>query len=109
MSASSRYRCSFCGKAQHEVRRLIAGPGSVYICDECVELCREIIEEDEPTRPGQPRARRLSEGATFIQREEGWYQLLKDGVLVRVTREETPELYQLIEEAMHTPIPPEAR
>jgi ATP-dependent Clp protease ATP-binding subunit ClpX len=45
------YRCSFCGKGQEEVRRLIAGPGSVYICDECVQLCREIIEEeDQPTQ-----------------------------------------------------------
>ncbi len=48
-----QYRCSFCGKGQEEVRRLIAGPGSVYICDECVELCREIIDEEETpaTRP----------------------------------------------------------
>ena len=42
------YRCSFCNKGQEEVRRLIAGPNQVYICDECVQLCREIIEEDEP-------------------------------------------------------------
>jgi len=47
-SGSSRvsYNCSFCGKNQDQVRRLIAGPGAVYICDECVELCREIIQED---------------------------------------------------------------
>lgn len=38
-------KCSFCGKYQEQVRRIIAGPG-VYICDECVELCKEIIEED---------------------------------------------------------------
>jgi ATP-dependent Clp protease ATP-binding subunit ClpX len=38
-------RCSFCGKTQDQVRKLIAGPG-VYICDECVDLCGEIIEED---------------------------------------------------------------
>lgn len=37
--------CSFCGKSQHEVRKLIAGP-SVYVCDECVALCNEIINED---------------------------------------------------------------
>jgi len=37
--------CSFCGKSQHEVRKLIAGP-SVYVCDECVELCNEIIREE---------------------------------------------------------------
>ncbi len=41
-----QYRCSFCGKTQEQVRRLIAGPGGVYICDECIELCREIIEEE---------------------------------------------------------------
>jgi ATP-dependent Clp protease ATP-binding subunit ClpX len=38
-------KCSFCGKNQDQVRRLIAGPG-VYICDECIELCQEIIEEE---------------------------------------------------------------
>ena len=38
--------CSFCGKNQHEVRKLIAGP-TVYICDECVELCTDIIQEEE--------------------------------------------------------------
>ncbi|MXX28149.1 MAG: ATP-dependent Clp protease ATP-binding subunit ClpX, partial [Gammaproteobacteria bacterium] len=37
--------CSFCGKSQHEVRKLIAGP-SVFICDECVELCNDIIREE---------------------------------------------------------------
>ena len=37
--------CSFCGKSQHEVRKLIAGP-SVFICDECVDLCNEIIGEE---------------------------------------------------------------
>jgi ATP-dependent Clp protease ATP-binding subunit ClpX len=47
-SRSSRvlYHCSFCGKNQDQVKRLIAGPGAVYICDECVELCREIIDEE---------------------------------------------------------------
>jgi hypothetical protein len=48
----TQYRCSFCGKSQQQVRRLIAGPGNMYICDECVALCREIIEED-----AAPRAR----------------------------------------------------
>jgi ATP-dependent Clp protease ATP-binding subunit ClpX len=56
MSSSTRggrvhYRCSFCNKGQEEVRRLIAGPNQVYICDECVQLCREIIEEEEPQPP----------------------------------------------------------
>ncbi|MDP9465543.1 MAG: AAA family ATPase, partial [Actinomycetota bacterium] len=38
-------QCSFCGKSQKQVKRLIAGPG-VYICDECIDLCNEIIEEE---------------------------------------------------------------
>ena len=44
-------RCSFCGKTQDQVTKLIAGPG-VYICDECVELCSDIIEEDDYPRSG---------------------------------------------------------
>ncbi len=54
--ARVQYRCSFCGKGQEEVRRLIAGPGSVYICDECVELCREIIDEEETPAPRPERS-----------------------------------------------------
>src|ERR1700730_13881958 len=57
MSEDSRSRhddgkllyCSFCGKSQHEVRKLIAGP-SVFVCDECVELCNDIIREDRAER-----------------------------------------------------------
>jgi len=53
------YTCSFCSKNQDQVRRLIAGPGAVYICDECVELCREIIQEDSGStvRPKEPLQR----------------------------------------------------
>src|SRR6056300_1282246 len=40
--------CSFCGKSQHEVRKLIAGPTG-FICDECVELCLDIIREENKT------------------------------------------------------------
>ena len=43
--SSDLLKCSFCGKSQKQVRKLIAGPG-VYICDECIELCNEIIEEE---------------------------------------------------------------
>ncbi len=52
-----RLKCSFCGKSQDQVRKLVAGPG-VYICDECVELCNEIIEEElygETDAPAAPR------------------------------------------------------
>ncbi|MCY4152518.1 MAG: ATP-dependent Clp protease ATP-binding subunit ClpX [Aestuariivita sp.] len=44
-SSDNTLFCSFCGKSQHEVRKLIAGP-TVYICDECIELCTEIIQEE---------------------------------------------------------------
>ncbi len=43
---NNQLRCSFCGKAQEQVRKLIAGPNDVYICDECIELCSEIVEEE---------------------------------------------------------------
>jgi ATP-dependent Clp protease ATP-binding subunit ClpX len=54
--SSSQLSCSFCNKPQKEVRKLIAGP-SVYICDECVDLCRQIIEDDLKTVPraGSPK------------------------------------------------------
>ena len=47
--------CSFCGKSQHEVKKLIAGP-SVFICDECIELCNDIIRDEVPAEGAQPRA-----------------------------------------------------
>ena len=37
--------CSFCGKSQHEVKKLIAGP-SVFICDECIDLCNDIVRDE---------------------------------------------------------------
>jgi len=45
--------CSFCGKSQNEVRKLIAGP-SVFICDECVDLCNDIIREEVQEARGRP-------------------------------------------------------
>ncbi|HEY8214313.1 MAG TPA: ClpX C4-type zinc finger protein, partial [Methylocystis sp.] len=55
--------CSFCGKSQHEVRKLIAGP-TVFICDECVELCMDIIREENKSslvkqRDGIPTPREI--------------------------------------------------
>jgi ATP-dependent Clp protease ATP-binding subunit ClpX len=53
------YRCSFCGKSQEQVRKLIAGQG-VYICDECINLCQEIIEEEMLEAPrAKPQAAKL--------------------------------------------------
>jgi ATP-dependent Clp protease ATP-binding subunit ClpX len=56
----SHLKCSFCGKSQEQVRKLIAGPG-VYICDECVDLCNEILDEelfDSSSAVPQPAPRR---------------------------------------------------
>ena len=54
------YSCSFCGKPQEQVRRLIAGPAKIFICNECVGRCQQIIADDKPattphTRPATPR------------------------------------------------------
>ena len=46
MRSDDRVRCSFCGKTQDQVRKLIAGSNNVFICDECVDLCAEILEEE---------------------------------------------------------------
>ena len=47
--------CSFCGKSQHEVKKLIAGP-SVFICDECIDLCNDIIRDEITAEPGSGKA-----------------------------------------------------
>lgn len=63
----SNLKCSFCGKSQEQVRKLIAGPG-VYICDECVDLCNEILDEElfdsrgAKSAPSGPRADQASKG-----------------------------------------------
>ena len=41
-----KIRCSFCGKTQDQVGRMISGPNGAFICDECVDICAEIIEEE---------------------------------------------------------------
>ena len=64
--------CSFCGKSQHEVRKLIAGP-TVFICDECVELCMDIIREENKTQ--------LSKSADGVPTPEEIYQVLNDYVI----------------------------
>ncbi|MFI5270357.1 MAG: ClpX C4-type zinc finger protein [Chloroflexota bacterium] len=46
-----QYMCSFCGKKNMEVKRMIAGPGKVYICNECVDLCNMLIAEEEAKAP----------------------------------------------------------
>jgi ATP-dependent Clp protease ATP-binding subunit ClpX len=67
--------CSFCGKSQHEVRKLIAGP-SVFVCDECVELCNDIIREEleeraERTRDKLPKPQEIKKGPGRIRHRPG--------------------------------------
>ena len=50
-NSDDKVRCSFCNKAQEQVRKLIAGPAGVYICDECVDICAEIMEEEYEEGP----------------------------------------------------------
>lgn len=50
-NSDDKVRCSFCNKTQGQVRKLIAGPAGVYICDECVEICADIIEEEYEEEP----------------------------------------------------------
>ena len=46
MKPDDKVRCSFCGKSSKQVRKMIAGLNNTYICDECVELCQEIFDEE---------------------------------------------------------------
>ncbi len=48
------YRCSFCGKAQSQVKRLIAGSRNVFICDECIDLCHDIVHEESEVKKSEP-------------------------------------------------------
>ena len=101
-------KCSFCGKSQKQVKKLIAGPG-VYICDECIDLCNEIIEEeladaddvklDELPKPaeirdflegyviGQDTAKRTLAVAVYNH-----YKRIQAGEKTRDSRAETVEL-----------------
>jgi ATP-dependent Clp protease ATP-binding subunit ClpX len=66
--------CSFCGKSQHEVRKLIAGP-SVFICDECVDLCNEIIREETSTEISS------KDGSDSFPRPKEIHNILNDYVI----------------------------
>lgn len=54
-SSNSKIRCSFCNKTQDQVRKLIAGPNGIYICDECVDICADIIEEEYEDEPAEEK------------------------------------------------------
>ncbi|MCH7801519.1 MAG: ATP-dependent Clp protease ATP-binding subunit ClpX [Chloroflexi bacterium] len=75
MNSRNDYQCSFCGKTQEQVRRLIAGPDRVFICDECVNLCEQIIAEespakDEKSQPGNYKAKGLNPKWIYNRLEE---------------------------------------
>ncbi len=57
---SGEIRCSFCNKTQDQVKKLIAGPAGVYICDECVDICADIIEEEFEDEPVQAKDQQIN-------------------------------------------------
>ncbi|MGH2410560.1 MAG: ClpX C4-type zinc finger protein [Chloroflexota bacterium] len=69
-----QYSCSFCGKPQEMVRRLIGGPGYIYICNECVSLCNEIIAEEEQMPPATSAQK--VQGRITRRRTIWWRRLL---------------------------------
>ena len=66
---ADKLNCSFCGKVQDEVKKLIAGP-SVYICNECVDLCNDIIEEEIKNDEESPYDQSLSPLEIYNQLDE---------------------------------------
>jgi ATP-dependent Clp protease ATP-binding subunit ClpX len=70
--------CSFCGKSQHEVKKLIAGP-SVFICDECIELCNDIIRDEAPAETGGQGGQVGPAGAAEIKTTLDQYVIGQDG------------------------------
>jgi len=94
--------CSFCGKSQHEVRKLIAGP-SVFICDECVELCNDIIREEMQEGLGEatsqlPKPRDINESLDqFVIGQEKAKKVLSVAVYNHYKRLEVSEAKEEIE------------
>jgi ATP-dependent Clp protease ATP-binding subunit ClpX len=63
--ASNLTMCSFCGKSHSEVKKLIAGPG-VYICNECVEVCSNILDKELAESAGKPSKNRRNQPAKHL-------------------------------------------
>ena len=80
--------CSFCGQRQSQVRKLIAGPG-IYICDQCVYLCEEILKEEEILND-KPRSERISALQAEVHHLHGLLRL--ESQLVKDLREENEKL-----------------
>jgi ATP-dependent Clp protease ATP-binding subunit ClpX len=64
--------CSFCRRTQEEVSRLIAGPDQVFICDECVDLCRDILDEDSPSQTSELHLSRLLSPKEIYEKLNEW-------------------------------------
>lgn len=69
-------RCSFCGKPKDRVQKLIAGPG-VFICDECVDLCNDILKEPPPARTSQVMPPAAEWVASTTPKKPWWRQLFR--------------------------------
>jgi hypothetical protein len=71
MAEAKTLYCSFCSKSQHEVKKLIVGPASIYICDECVAICNQIIADGplpvQPISTGEIPTERLLERLNPIE------------------------------------------
>jgi ClpX C4-type zinc finger len=74
----ARLHCSFCGKSEHEVGKLVAGP-NVFICDACVAICVDVMDKGRPSAPSVPGV---------SERVRGWFDRLRRGTvqLVEVGR-----------------------
>src|SRR6266851_1318017 len=87
------YRCSFCGKGHDQVQRLIAGPGGVYICDECIDLCQEILEEHAVIHSylTDRTLRQIHEGYT----KKDWSEVIRKvgDLSLRAPESLSPEIY----------------
>jgi ATP-dependent Clp protease ATP-binding subunit ClpX len=84
--------CSFCSKSQHEVKKLIAGPASIFICDECVAICNRVITDGPPpvqpmSPPEIPTERLLERLAPIEQSLQGKGSQLQSVVDTLRTRE----------------------
>ena len=78
----SQYHCSFCAKDQSHVRRLVAGPGGVYICNECVEACRDVIREEAgPVEEQQSAEKPAPREAEEVLPPQAIYERLCDHVV----------------------------
>ena len=84
-NSEDKIRCSFCGKSQDQVRKLIAGPNGAYICDECVDICAEIIEEEFEDEEISGKGKEDLEEINLIKPEEMKKFLIALGLVVALT------------------------